>query len=376
MNAFVAWRMLTHERGRNTLAIGGIFIAVLMIFLQLGFYDCVPKAGMLTYNSLRFDILLTSSNYVSQVQSYDFPRARLYQVLSLPEVESASPFYQGEASWLTDTSGVRRDIFVMAFRLADRSMAVQDIDRQLEVLQRPDTLLVDTQTLPIYGPKTPGRMVELQQRAAKMGGQYVLGTGFLGNGAVVVSDVNFIRIFPTRSLAAVNLGLVKLKPGSNPDQVATRLRALLPADTKVFTRAEIETAEVSYWQTKAPTGIIFGFGVIISVVAGAIILYGTLATQVTRQLPQYATLKAMGYSDGALRGIVVVLALITAGIAYLPALGGTLMIYDRLRIAARLPIDMTATRIFGVLAITLAMAAGSALLAVGKATRADPADLF
>ena len=85
MNAFVAWRMLTHEKGRNTLAVGGILVAVLMIFLQLGFYDCVPKAGMLIYNGLRFDILLTSSSYVSQVQSYDFPRARLYQALSLPE---------------------------------------------------------------------------------------------------------------------------------------------------------------------------------------------------------------------------------------------------------------------------------------------------
>src|SRR5262249_48506663 len=84
MNAFVAWRMLTHEKGRNSLAIGGIFIAVLMIFLQLGFYNCVPKGGMLTYNGLRFDILLTSASYVSQVQSYDFPRQRLYQALSLP----------------------------------------------------------------------------------------------------------------------------------------------------------------------------------------------------------------------------------------------------------------------------------------------------
>jgi putative ABC transport system permease protein len=376
MNALIAWRMLTHEKGRNTLAVGGIFIAVLMIFLQLGFYDCVPKAGLLTYNGLRFDILLTSSSYVSQVQSYDFPRARLYQALSLPEVESASPFYQGEGSWLSEPEGARRDIFVMGFRLADRSMAVPDIDRQLEVLQRPDTLLMDTQTLPIYGPKTPGRIVELQQRDVRIGGQYVLGTGFVGNGAVVVSDVNFLRIFPKRSLAGVNLGLVKLKPGSNPDQVATRLRALLPVDTKVFTRAEIQTAEISYWQTKAPTGIIFGFGVIISIIAGTIILYGTLATQVTRQLPQYATLKAMGYSAGALRGIVVALALITAGIAYLPALAGTLMIYDRLRIAARLPIDMTSMRVVGVLVLTLAMAAGSALVAVGKATRADPADLF
>jgi putative ABC transport system permease protein len=376
MNALVAWRMLTHEKGRNILAVGGIFIAVLMIFLQLGFYNCVPKAGLLTYNGLRFDLLLTSSSYVSQVQSYDFPRARLYQALSLPEVETASPFYQGEASWLTEPGGVRRDLFVMGFRLADRSMIVEDIERQLDVLARPDTLLVDTQTLPVYGPRTPGRTVELRERTVQIGGQYALGTGFLGLGAVVVSDVNFIRIFPRRSLAAVNLGLVRLKPGSDPDQVAARLRALLPPDTRVFTRPDIEAHEIAYWQTKAPTGVIFGFGVIISIVAGTIILYGTLATQVTRQLPQYATLKAMGHSDGALRSIVVALALITSGIAYIPAVGAALMIYDRLRIIARLPIDMTATRILGVLTITLVMAAGSALLAVGKAIRTDPADLF
>lgn len=376
MNAFVAWRMLTHEKGRNTLAVGGILVAVLMIFLQLGFYDCVPKAGMLIYNGLRFDILLTSSSYVSQVQSYDFPRARLYQALSLPEVESASPFYQGEASWLTEPGGIRRDLFVMGFRLADRSMMVEGIERQLDVLQRPDTLLVDTQTLPVYGPKTPGRKVELRERTVEIGGQYVLGTGFVGLGAVVVSDVNFIRIFPRRSLAAPNLGLLNLRPGSNPDQVAARLHTLLPADTRVFTRPQIQAHEISYWQTKAPTGIIFGFGVIISIIAGTIILYGTLATQVTRQLPQYATLKAMGYSNGSLRRIVVALALVTAGVAYLPSLGMSLIIYERLRIIARLPIDMTVTRLLGVLAITLVMAAGSALLAVGKATRADPADLF
>ena len=52
------------------------------------------------------------------------------------------------------------------------------------------------------------------------------------------------------------------------------------------------------------------------------------------------------------------------------------MIYDRMRIVARLPIDMTATRIAGVLVITLVMAAEYALLAVGKAIRRDPADLF
>jgi putative ABC transport system permease protein len=376
MNTFVAWRTLTHEKGRNALAMGGIFIAVLMIFLQLGFYDSVPKGGMMIYDHLRFDLLMASSAYVVQEQPYDFPRRRLYQALSLPEVESAAPFYQGEAQWLNEPAGIRRDVFVMGFRLADESFMVDDIERQLEVLKRPDTVLVDTLTLPMYGPQATGRLVEIADRTVEIGGQYLLGTGFLGLGVVVVSDLNFIRIFPNRSLGAINLGLLRLKSGSDPDQVAMRLRAMLPADIQIFTRPEIDAREVNYWKTRTSTGLVFGFGVIMSIIVGGVILYQTLSTQVTRQLPQYATLKAIGYTDGSLQGIVLALAIIMASIAFVPALAMSLVIYDKVRTMARLPIEMTGARVVAVLAITLIMSAASALLAVRKVREADPADLF
>jgi putative ABC transport system permease protein len=374
--ALLGWRILTNEKGRNALATGGIFIAVLMIFLQLGFYFCVPKGGMLIYDHLRFDLLMTSSAYVFQGQSAEFPRRRLYQALSMPDVESVSPFYQGEAQWLNQSQGLRRDVFVMGFKLADGSFSAHDIERQLAVLQRPDVVLVDSLTLPMYGPKTAGRLIEIGDRTVEIGGQYQLGTGFVGLGAVVVSDLNFIRIFPSRSLGAVNLGLLKLKPGSNPNAVAARLRALLPADTQIFTRPEIEAHEVAYWERRTSTGLIFGFGVIVSIIVGVVILYQTLATQVTRQLPQYATLKAMGYTDAYLRGVTVMLAMITATIAFAAALAAAMVLYDNVRTMARLPIEMTGTRVIAVLAMTLIMATGSALAAARRLRRADPADLF
>src|SRR5437016_4645738 len=133
MSTFVAWRMLVHEKGRNMLAIAGIFIAVLMIFLQLGFYFSVPKAGMQMYNQMRFDLLMTSSSYIVQAIPYDFPRQRLNQALSLPEVESAAPLYQSEASWLNLENGVRRDVFVMAFRPSDEIFTAPDIRRQVDI---------------------------------------------------------------------------------------------------------------------------------------------------------------------------------------------------------------------------------------------------
>jgi putative ABC transport system permease protein len=376
MSTLLAWRILLHEKGRNALAVAGIFIAILMIFLQLGFYASVPRAGMLVYNQLAFDIMLTSSDYVFQEQSYDFPRRRLYQALSMPDVASVSPMYQGEAQWLNTTDRLRRDVFVMGFRLDDDSVRVPDIRRQRSLLQRNDTVLVDNMTLPMYGPQMRGRVVEIADRAVEIAGTYLLGTGFLGLGAVVTSDLNFIRIFPGRSLDRVNLGLVRLKDGSDPALAAARLRALLPPDTRVFTRAELDAYEETFWRKRTSTGLVFGFGVAVSVVVGMVILYQTLATQIIRHLPQYATFKAIGYTDGYLQRVVLSLALITAGLAYVPALATAVMAYDKLRTLARLPIEMTPARIVVVLVIALTMSGATALLAVSKVRRVDPADLF
>jgi ABC-type antimicrobial peptide transport system permease subunit len=38
VKALVAWRILAHEKPRSGLAIAGIFVAILLMFLQLGFY--------------------------------------------------------------------------------------------------------------------------------------------------------------------------------------------------------------------------------------------------------------------------------------------------------------------------------------------------
>jgi putative ABC transport system permease protein len=376
MSIFVAWRILLHEKGRNLLAIAGIFIAVLMIFLQLGFFSSVPKAGMMVYDHLRFDLLMTSGAYVSQAQSYDFPRRRLYQALAMPEVESVAPFYQSEATWLNRQDGIRRDIFVMAFNPIYNVFTVPEIERSLDVLQRPDTLLIDAATLPMFGPQTAGQPIEIGDRTMHIEGSYVLGTGFVGLGVAVTSDLNFLRIFPYRSLEMLNLGLIKLKAGSNADDVARRIREILPADAKVFTRPEIEKQEIAYWQTRTATGVVFGFGVAMSIIVGIIIVYQTLATQITRNLRQYATLKAMGYSDGYLRSIVVYVGLFMGTIAFMPAFAAAIVIYGRVRVIARLPVEMTVARVIAVLILSAAISVASALIAVRVLRRADPADLF
>jgi putative ABC transport system permease protein len=376
MNLLIAWRILTHEKGRSVLAITGILVAILLIFLQLGFYTSVPRGGLLFYDAMRFDLMLASSAYVFEAQSSSFPRRRLYQALGLPEIASAHALYHASGRWLNVEGGVARDVFVMGFRPDDNVFHLPEVERQADVLSLPDTILVDADSRAEFGALERGRRIEIEQRTITIGGVYHLGTGFVGLGVAVTSDLNFLRMFPNQSLADVNLGLLTLKPGVDPDRIAVGLRNILPADTQVFTRKELIDHETGRWIVQTSTGLIFGFGVIVACIVGSVILNQTLTTQITRQLPQYATLKAMGYTDTYLCGVVLMLAVIMSTISFLPAAVFSLVIYWIVRRATLLPIEMTTARLIAVLAIAWGMSTLSALFALRVLRRADPADLF
>ena len=56
----LAWRILTHEKGRTALAITGVFMAILLIFVELGFFFAVPQGGI-TLAMASFSALLSLS---------------------------------------------------------------------------------------------------------------------------------------------------------------------------------------------------------------------------------------------------------------------------------------------------------------------------
>lgn len=376
MKNVVAWRILTHEKSRGVLAVTGVFIALLLIFLQLGFYFSVPRGGMLLYDNMRFDIMLTSKAYVFQGQSDTFPRRRLYEAMADPGIAGAAPVYQDATTWLDVGGKVQREVFVIGIDLDKLAFTVPGIDSHLAALRFPDTVLVDSATRPIYGALTPGRRVEIAHRQVTIGGTYDLGTGFVGLGVAVASDQQFLRFFPERSLSEVNLGLLTLKPGVDANTVAARLRRSLLADVAVYTRGELADHEAAHWVVRTSTGLVFGFGVLVAFIVGMVILYQSLATQILRYLPQYAVLKAMGYSDLYLSDVVLRVAGMMAGLAFVPAVLLAIVIYAIVRSATLLPIEMTLARVGSVLAITLFMSAGSALLSLRALRRADPVDLL
>ncbi len=97
------------------------------------------------------------------------------------------------------------------------------------------------------------------------------------------------------------------------------LREQLGRELNVLTKAELIAQERDYWNTSSSFGIIFGFGTVMGILVGGVVVYQVLYTDVTDHLKEYATLKAMGFSDLFLLIIVVQEAIILAVSAFIPA---------------------------------------------------------
>ena len=203
------------------------------------------------------------------------------------------------------------------------------------------------------------------------------GGGFSADGYLIVSDQTFLRLFPNRDSGAPNYIFVKAEPGTSAATLAERLSLQLPSvDSVVRTLDEAATADQSYQLTQRPIGVVFGFGVVIGIMVGIIIVYQVLSTDVADHLAEYATFKAIGYRQSFFLGIVFEEAIILALLGFVPGVLISLLLYAGASAATGLPVGMDAARPFLVLAGTILMCAISGAIATRRLAAADPADLF
>src|SRR5215813_1665745 len=143
MNVPLAWRILTYDKRRTALALIGIFMAILLVFVELGFFYAVPRGGLLLYDNMRFDLLLISNQYEYQAQPGAFSLSQLERVRSSPDVVEATPIYFGFAKWKSGEGDLWPDVFLIGFDPASHIFTPDSINRQTTALDQADTILVD-----------------------------------------------------------------------------------------------------------------------------------------------------------------------------------------------------------------------------------------
>lgn len=384
MKTPLAWSNLNHNQFRTAVALSGVAFAVVLIFMQLGFLGAVQSTATLIYDALDFDLAIRSKEYLHLSDPRNFPRRRLYQAESHAGVKQASPFYIELSQWRNPISGNSRGILAMGVKPGDPVFKTGEMDEKSSLLVDPEFLLIDRKSRREFGPadgktfgnRDKGVETEVAARQVRIVGHFALGAGLAADGAVLFSDRGFVRVVPGRTLENVSLGLVKLEEGADPQTVARELAELLPEDVDVLTRDQVVAFELDRWVNETSVGVIFQLGVLVAFLVGIAIVYQVLSSDVANHLAEYATLKAMGYRDSYLAGVVLQQAVALAVLGFVPGLVFSLLLYAVTSYFANIPIEMNLLRAVVVLGLAILMCVLSGLGALRKVQSVDPADLF
>lgn len=378
----LSWRQLTHEKIRLMVALAGIAFADILMFMQLGFRDALFESATTFHKQLQGDVFLISTQSTALIAMRSFSSRRLYQALSFEGVQSVEPLYMDIGLWKNPETQATRGIMVIAFNPDRALLSSPGLAGEMSKTKLQDVVLFDKASRAEFGPVADlfnqGQTVqtEVRSRRVRVGGLFSLGASFGADGNLVTSDLNFVRIFPTRTKDLIDVGVIRLNPGVDPLATVVKMRQTFPKDVKILTKDEFVEFERKYWEEGTSIGFIFTLGTAMGFIVGIVIVYQILYTDVSDHLPEYATLKAMGYTDWYLLGVVFQEAIILAFMGYIPGGVVAFFLYNLTQSATSLPIAMTVSRAITVLILTVIMCFVSGAISVRKLQAADPADIF
>ncbi len=378
----LAWRQLMKEKTRLLVAIAGIGFADMLMFVQLGFQDSLYDGATQTQRLLQADLVLINPQFQTLFSVQSFPRERLYQAASVDAVASVSSIYIASGEWKNPDTRQNRAILIWGIDPAAPSFTVPEIQQNTNQIKQLNRVLFDRSSRPEYGPiaemvqKQGYLEAEVNRQIVSVTGLFTIGATFAADGNVITSDSTFLKLFPERQPEKIEVGLIQLQPGTQLEAVKAQLTAMLGQEVRVLTPEELAEVEKHYWESQGAIGFIFGIGVTVGFIVGIVIVYQILYTDVANHLPEYATLKAMGYGDRYLLGVLLQESLLLAVLGYIPGFFISIGLYQLAFAATMLPIGMKIERAVFVLVMTFVMCSVSGAIAMQKLRSADPADVF
>jgi putative ABC transport system permease protein len=379
----LALRILLHNPSRLAVSVAGILLAVILMFSQLGFRNGMFDSQIELIRRLKGDLFIVSRlKYLTYVPD-PFASRRMTQARACPGVQSVYPLYieVNRSLWRNAHDGSTRPVRILAFNVDEPVFDMPEVNAHAEALRMPDTILFDAAARDYYGRPQTGTQTELARREVTVVGTFRLGTDFLNDGNAIMSDRNFLKFFPNRTSATPHLNqvmvaVVRLEPGADLLTVQDRLRDSLPDDVTVLSKQEFAELETRYWRDSTAIGYIFSMGLAVGFFIGLVICYQVLYSNVSNYLPQFATLKAMGFTDRFLVGIVLQQGLYLSLWAFIPGVAAAQVLFWVVGQLTGLLMFLTPFRVLYVLGLAVLMCMISGAIAVRRILTADPAEVF
>ena len=408
----IARKNLLEDIPRFLVAQVGIMFAVSLVTIETGIFSGFTRSSAKLISNSTADIWVASDSMVYIDLTLPMPLTQLSVAQKIPGVERAEALIVGAGLW-RHPIGEIAPVKVVGFDPQGQLFIPENIVQgSVSGLKAPNTVIVDitnanslnirhvgeiaaVNTLPVRAvgltqgnrsiASNPYMFTSLESANAYLSsGKTSTLSCKLQSGSTNFQCTNtYVQKAPTsdpapRPLASsdpITYILIRAQPGQDLQALKQQLNAALP-NTRAYTSAEMRKKTQTYWQQRTGIGYLLGLGATVGVIVGAIIVGQILYSSVSDHLKEFGTLKAMGASDWIIYGVIVEQALWMAVIGYIPSTILCLGVAAWTLASQGIMILITPTTAIAVFGVTVVMCVGSAIFAIQKVTRVDPAIVF
>ena len=369
----LAFRNLFHDRIRLAVTLVGILFSIVLVAVQLGLY--LGASNMITGNidHAKADLWIT----VFGAKSFEdggmllTPRER-HQALATPGVKAVIPLVVRFAEWRKPEGGSTR-VVIVGSDAEDGGLEPWGlIQGSWEDIKAPEAVAVDRTYFNELGIKGLGDTAQIAT------GRVRVRAITDGIRSFTQSPYTYTTLNRARALFGDSDGttfyLVQLEPGANVETVRQDLQKRLEG-AEVLTQAEFRDRSLKQWLFRTGAGVALIGGALLGSLVGTVIVAQTLYSSTKDHLSEFATLRALGSSSGYIHQVILAQAGISAVVGYILGMSIALTILFFSRNTA-LPLVMTPGLAFWLFTLTVGMCAISALSAIVKVTKIDPATVF
>lgn len=412
--ASIARRNLFEDIPRFLVAQAGIMFAVSLVTIQTGILSGFTRSTGLLIEQSSADLWVGSQDMLHLEVTLPIPLERLVQARQVAGVQRAEALSIRSALWRS-SSGQIAPIRIYGFDPGGQLFANwQLVQGALDDLKTPYRLMVDKANLSSLGLKQVGDAGAIGPLPAQLAG-LTADTQSMASSTFVFASLETANAFANAGLTStvncrvqngkfeclnsfeaapsaapsknppppqrlsladpITYVLVRAEPGQDLQLLRQRLEAALPG-TRALTKAEMAQITRDYWEKRTGVGFVLGLGAAVGFVVGMVVVSQILYSSVSDHIREFGTLKAMGASDWVIYRVITEQALWMAVLGYIPSIILCLALGSWTMAAKGIMILITPTTAIGVFGITVVMCVGSALFAIQKVTKVDPAIVF
>jgi putative ABC transport system permease protein len=369
----LAFRNLFHDRVRLAVTLVGILFSIVLVAVQLGLY--LGSSNMITENIDRANADLWITVYGAK--SFEdggmlLTSRERHQALATPGVKAVIPLVVRFAEWRKPEGGSTRVVVVGTDAEDGGLVPFKMIKGTWEDIKSPEAVAVDRTYLNELGIKGMGDTAQI------MTGRVRVRALTDGIRSFTQSPYAYTTLNRARALFGEGDGttfyLVQLEPGANIQKVRTDLQSRLEG-AEVLTKQEFRDRSLKQWLFRTGAGVALIGGALLGSLVGTVIVAQTLYSSTKDHLSEFATLRALGSSSGYIHQVILAQAGMSAVIGYVLGMTIALGVLVLSKNSA-LPLVMTPGLAFWLFTLTVGMCAISALAAIVKVTKIDPATVF